>query len=308
MYHSLEILMATYNGAAYIREQINSILNQTDTEWHLTISDDGSTDNTTAIIDEYVDLYPDKIKRHHANKRFGNARDHFFYLMNNCKADYILFCDQDDVWFPEKVQKIRSALDYYEKEYGSDTPILVYSDMVVVDSKLNRISESFQHYQNIINVPQDYKGIMLYNVASGCAMGINQTLADYSRLCVDTQKTAMHDWWLALIAIRFGKLILLNEPLSYYRQHNNNSVGAVDAHNIWGKIKYFLDIKDMRNWLVSSKQQAELFKNTFKEQLNEEDLAYLTGLTKKKSGFLFFWRYRRYYPGRLFKLRLMILG
>ena len=101
---TVEILLASYNGEAYIREQIDSILAQSDKRWHLTVSDDGSTDGTAKIIDEYVARYPERIVRYRSGIRFGNARDHFFHLMKMCDAPYMFFCDQDDVWYPQKIQ------------------------------------------------------------------------------------------------------------------------------------------------------------------------------------------------------------
>ena len=105
-----EILLASYQGAQYIRAQIDSILGQTDDCWHLTVSDDGSTDGTVEIVDEYVRMYPDRITRICSGIRFGNARDHFFWLIRQCKSAYMLTCDQDDVWYPEKIEKIMQAM------------------------------------------------------------------------------------------------------------------------------------------------------------------------------------------------------
>ena len=98
---SVEILLAAYNGSKYIREQMDSILNQTDTRWHLTVSDDGSTDGTLSILDAYAAQFPEKISVYRSGIRFGNARDHFFHLMRRCTAPYILFSDEDDMWRPD---------------------------------------------------------------------------------------------------------------------------------------------------------------------------------------------------------------
>ena len=105
-----EILMAVYNGEAFLTEQIDSILRQDTDHWHLTISDDGSSDRSREIIQDYVGRNPEKIRQVISGQRFGNARDHFFWLMRNCEADYILFCDQDDVWHIDKVRKTLEAL------------------------------------------------------------------------------------------------------------------------------------------------------------------------------------------------------
>lgn len=96
--------MATYNEAAFLTAQLDSILAQDTDDWHLTVSDDGSTDATPEILEDYVRRFPEKITRVFSGNRFGNARDHFFWLMDQCKAEYMHFADQDDVWHPEKVR------------------------------------------------------------------------------------------------------------------------------------------------------------------------------------------------------------
>ena len=87
--------------------------------WHLTVSDDGSTDGTPAILDGYAARYPDRVRRVRHEGRFGNARDHFFWLMRECGATYMMFCDQDDVWHPDKVEKTMRTLLEAEDEAGS---------------------------------------------------------------------------------------------------------------------------------------------------------------------------------------------
>ena len=110
MQPTVEILLAAYNGERFLREQLDSLLAQTWEQWHLTVSDDGSTDGTPAILDEYAARYPGRIRRVRHEGRFGNARDHFFWLMKECGASYMMFCDQDDVWHLDKVEKTMRAL------------------------------------------------------------------------------------------------------------------------------------------------------------------------------------------------------
>lgn len=119
--------MATYNGEAYLDEQIQSILAQDTPYWHLTVSDDGSTDRTPEILEKYVRNYPEKISRVYSGKRFGSARDHFFWLMSQCKAEYMQFSDQDDVWHSDKVRLLQEAMEKAEIDYGAGSPLLVFS-------------------------------------------------------------------------------------------------------------------------------------------------------------------------------------
>ena len=100
----VEILMATYNGSKYLSEQLDSIVKQSYTNWHLTISDDKSSDDTIDIIDTYISKYPNKIRRIGSGIHFGNARDHFFWLLKECDSDYVMLSDQDDVWLDNKIE------------------------------------------------------------------------------------------------------------------------------------------------------------------------------------------------------------
>ena len=304
----IEILMTAYNGEKFIREQIDSILNQSDTYWHLTISDDGSTDNTPEIIDEYVQKHPDKIRRHCSGCRFGNARDHFFHLMEQCKEEYMLFCDQDDVWFPEKVGTLRKALLDATEEYGRETPILVFSDQTVVDEKLNSIADSLMLYERRYKSGFDYRKILFQNVITGCTMGINKALAILAGSCIDTTQTIMHDWWIGATAAKFGKVIYIDERLSSYRQHGDNSVGAKDATAIKRKLLNLKNIEDIRNNIDQQKKQTEIFLNTFSTSLSNEDISFCKGFSRRRSGLFFYIDNAIYIHSRLHIIIMIILG
>ena len=141
----VEILMTTYNGEAFVQEQIESILAQSFTDFHLTISDDHSSDNTYAILEHYHECFPDKISIVKAPCRFGNAKDHFFHMMDQCDADFVFFSDQDDVWFKDKLSLF---LNEFNKSGDSDDlPLLVFSDQIPTDSKLTPLSNSLMKYQ-----------------------------------------------------------------------------------------------------------------------------------------------------------------
>ena len=141
-----EILMATYNGEQFLREQIDSILAQTEDGWHLSVSDDGSTDGTIRILEEYVSRMPEKITLLQAGKAFGNAKDHFFWLIGKCEAEWMMLCDQDDRWAPEKVATFQKTMDEAEAAYGAETPMLIFCDQTVTDAAGNLIAPSLMTY------------------------------------------------------------------------------------------------------------------------------------------------------------------
>lgn len=303
-----EILMATYNGEKFVREQIDSILAQSDMRWHLTISDDGSTDTTPAILDEYVQKYPDKIARHVSGRRFGNARDHFFHLMRACKADYLFFCDQDDVWYPDKIKKTIEAMLCAEKQHSASMPLLVFTDQTPTDGELHPLAPSLMRYQQQYFDVIDYRALLMQNIVTGGAMAINRALADLAGQCRDETQAIMHDWWLAVVAARFGKVIYIDEVLSDYRQHGTNSVGAKDVKSVRYVMRMLSAIGDLQKKIAHKKRQALIFQNTYKARLSEESDAFLDGFSKPRSRPWFYLKNRALIHGRLRLLGWMMMG
>lgn len=305
---TIEILLASYNGEAYIREQIDSILAQSDDRWHLTVSDDGSKDRTPEILDEYVRCYPEKITRVYSGKRFGNARDHFFWLISQCCADYMFTCDQDDVWHYEKVKKQMDALEAAEKKYGEEMPLLVFSDQTPTDGELNPLAPSLMRYQNQYFDHFDYRSILMQNVVTGGAMCFNRALADLAMQCADPKQTIMHDWWMAAVAARFGKIIYIDEALGDYRQHGTNSVGAKDVRSMSHVLNKLSHIDAIRKTTAEKKVQARIFADTYASNLSMVDEAFLIPFVKERSGPAFYWKNRELIHGFFRLTGMMVLG
>lgn len=304
----IEILMAAYNGAPYIREQVDSILHQTDENWHLTLSDDGSTDGTDAILNEYSSRYPDKVKRVCSGRRFGGARDHFFWLTERCNADYMAYCDDDDVWNADKLEKLRKAMEDAEARSGSETPILVFSDQTVTDEKLNMLAPSLMRYQKQYFESFDYRSILLQNVVTGGAMMINRALAELALQCADISQVMMHDWWMAAVAARFGEIVYIDEPLGAYRQHGHNSVGAKNVESIAHIANKLAHLEGIRKTLCEKKTQAEVFMQTYGRMLVEADKAFLEPFMRPRSRPMFYWKNRALIHGFFRLTGMMVLG
>lgn len=294
---SVEILLAAYNGSKYIREQMDSILNQTDTRWHLTVSDDGSTDGTLSILDAYAAQFPEKISVYRSGIRFGNARDHFFRLMQQCEAPCMMFCDQDDVWHSDKVKKTLDALQSAQERWGTQMPLLIFSDQTVTDEELNPIAPSLMRYQRHYCEEFDYRSILMQNVVTGGAMMINRTLADLAMKCCDTSGIILHDWWLAAVAARFGRILYIDEPLGMYRQHGHNSVGAKDVGSAGYVLRMLARTGELRKSILRKKRQAAVFAKTYQAELHAEDRAFLHGFGRARSGPVFYGRYRKQIHG-----------
>ena len=249
----IDILMCTYNGELFIREQIDSILKQTLSEWKLYISDDGSSDNTWNILEFYEDKYPDKIKifkncgQHGAKANFWNA---IHKVYQESASPYYMFCDQDDVWMPDKIQKTYAKMQEVEKALDRKCPVLIATDLTVVDSRLNMVNPSFRHYMNL---PEkvEINRLMIQNNITGCTMMINRDLMRMANQVEKPECTLMHDHFIALMAEAFGKVECIPESTIYYRQHEDNSIGAANARGITynlqrlrrGKVQFQKDIE-----------------------------------------------------------------
>ncbi|WP_170313325.1 glycosyltransferase family 2 protein [Lacrimispora amygdalina] len=220
----ITVLLAAWNGEKYLKEQMESLLGQTNQEFTILISDDGSTDRTPEIISEYENRFPDRIKSLKNIKPSGSARDNFFRLLKAASDEYLMFCDQDDIWLPDKVEVTFTEMKKMEKEWGRDMPLLVHTDLSVADQAGAVLYPSMARYQKIGVYDNRTSHYLVENNITGNTMMINRSLKN---LMVDIPKTCiMHDWWFGLIASCFGKISYIDRPLVLYRQHGSNQVGA----------------------------------------------------------------------------------
>lgn len=223
---NIAILLATYNGALYIREQIDSLLSQTFTDWHLYIHDDGSTDDTIAIIRALINEHPQKITLLEYPSQGGACRN-FLSLLEAVEAPYYMFCDQDDVWMPTKIETTYARLKTLEQQQP-DIPLLVHSDLTLTDACLNVIDDSFVRNQRIkLAAIKTYEDYAATNTVTGCTTLFNQQAKACIRRPYD--KAIMHDAWLCLSIVASNGIVdFISEPLVKYRQHGNNTLGSTD--------------------------------------------------------------------------------
>lgn len=291
MEETVEILLAAYNGEHYLREQIESLLRQTWTHWHLTVSDDGSTDNTPAILDEYAARYPQRIRRARHDGRFGGACAHFFWLMETCEARYMMFCDQDDVWHPDKVEKTMRALLREEAERGADTPVLVFTNLTPVDEALRPIGQTLMQMQKQNPRALRVEQLLFQNVATGCTLAVNRALARLAGGGRAAGEAVMHDWWLALVAARFGRMVYVDESTLDYRQHGANSVGAQDVGSVGYVLRILARMRSLKARVRGKKRQALAFRDAYAGRLRQDELALLSEFGAPRSP----WRFKRAY-------------
>lgn len=235
MKDTIAILLSTYNGEQYLEEQIDSILIQDYKNWILYIRDDGSNDGTVDIIKQYVvkhtniQYVEDDLKR--------GAAAGFLHLLKKIESKYYMFCDQDDVWFSSKISSLYNLLK--NSETNLQTPILVFSDSEVVDQNLNPIQNSFWGYNKIhpkfLFLNKNF--INVFNSTAGCTMLFNNSVKEL----IDFKKKniIMHDWYIMILALKYGKIQYLDYALMLYRQHGNNVIGAkkIGVSSYFNKLK-----------------------------------------------------------------------
>lgn len=219
----IEILLATYNGEKFLQAQLDSIFHQTFQDWCIVAHDDGSTDATLEILQQFKLEHPAKMKILDDGVSFGSARDNFEHLMKHAAADYIMLCDQDDVWMDDKIVQTLSAMKKVEYQ-NPHKPVLVHTDLIVVDEALNVIAPSMFAYQRL-KKNSTLKNLMVRNNVTGCTLMLNQQALACS-LPIPKQ-AMMHDWWLVLKVKQDGVVVCVNQPTIYYRQHGRNCLGAV---------------------------------------------------------------------------------
>lgn len=267
------ILLAAYRGGTYIAGQIDSILAQTFSDWELVISDDG--EQTGEVLDRYEKEHPDRIRRLHAGRRFGSAQKHFLWMTGQCAgSEYLMYCDQDDRWHPDKIEKTRNKMKELEAHAGSDKPLLVHTDLCVVDADMELLSPSFWKYSRLDGSRLALNELAVQNVVTGCTVMINRALAQKALAGAQEPAMLMHDWWFALTAAAFGEAACLPEATMDYRQHGGNTVGAKNA----GSLKYILEKLrggSMRQALIDTAAQAGAFADCYEAELSPEQLAML---------------------------------
>lgn len=217
MRNKVAIIMSCFNGEKYLRPQLESIRNQSFTDWSLYIRDDGSTDNTKSIINEYVDL-DKRIKVLNDGQGNVGVKKSFFILLQNVNADFYMFSDQDDIWKNDKVAVTLNGI----KDHDCLKPVLVHTNLTTIDE--NKVTINRLFYKN--SKSMDKTNVLLSsNSVTGCTMMINRKLRDLVK-SDDVKKMVMHDWWLALCASTTGGVYYINDSTMFYRQHNNNQVGT----------------------------------------------------------------------------------
>ena len=218
MVKRVKVLMSTYNGQKYLREQIDSILNQQEVEVSLLIRDDGSRDDTLTILSEYSSKYLNVEVVKGGNLGFANSFMELVYKSSKDNDyDYYAFSDQDDVWLPEKLS---SAVKRLESMANSKMR-LYFSNTMAVDEKLNPLFKT--HDEATLRL--DKAASLVRYFILGCTMVFDNNLVNFVSSHKPVYKIMMHDLWVHQTCAFFGEIVYDNEPRILYRQHSSNAAG-----------------------------------------------------------------------------------
>lgn len=256
---SVDILMATYNGERYLRNQLLSLQQQTYEDWTLWIRDDGSTDDTTLILRNFAESDSRiKIIEESTGPRLGPGRN-FLGLTKYSTADYVIFCDQDDIWFEKKLEILA---EFAEKNFDADIPCLVYCD-----------AYGYSDAEGVITIDGIYRNhaknlrefLFVNGGYQGCCMLFNR------RMCIMAAEYRanyyMHDAVVSLLAFCFGQVYFLPKKLMLWRQHASNVTGSLLDLRSYSK-----RVLNKNLYVLSAKHytEKESFYNIYKDDLGDD--------------------------------------
>ena len=294
---SIEVALATFNSARYLPELLDSLFGQTFQGFTLLVSDDRSSDSTLDIVSDYQRRYPGRIRVLDSAERTGGPLANFSRLIDHLDADYAFFCDHDDVWLPDKIALCLDEMRSLEARHGPSTPLLVHTDLTVVDADLEILSPSSFLYQNIDPTRTDLPSLLMVNTVSGCAAMANRPL--YERARPVPSAAAMHDHWLALVAASVGRISCIEQSTVLYRQHGHNAIGATrwGAASVLDRIRQTLFEDTKKNLLQRFSMQAQALLSRCGDDLDAEQYRAVSALARLWSvnrtlRFILLWRHR----------------
>lgn len=283
----VSLLLSTYNGERYLKELLSSIERQSYRDWSLYVRDDGSSDSTIKILEEFEKSHRGRVFLLSDSENLGPCTS-FLKLLTKADGDYFLFVDQDDVWLENKIRDKIDKVKALEKTFGNDFPILVHTDLFVSNERLEIIANSFWAYQNINPWRKNLKNLLILNTVTGCATLINKPLKQLVKKL--PTKALMHDWWLALIASAFGHIEPIKKQTILYRQHKNQNTGA----KRYGFLHYLRKLREsskIKKSLIDRIAQADEFLKLYGKELSKEKASEVRGFLElcKERKFLKGW-------------------
>lgn len=266
---NISVVLATYNGAKFIRKQLNSIINQTVTPDEIIISDDCSTDNTWEILQEYKLNYPALIYIERNNINLGYAAN-FWKVLGEAKGKIIFLSDQDDLWYPNKIEKCIQVLNDNLNVLALSTSYSLINEHDIEYKDIRNVR--FNNNRNIQQIK--WEEFIIHPKYPGMAMAVRKSLID-KILINDVYNIPPHDWLLNQYAALEGGMYFYDIVLSQYRQHQGNVVGSsANNHVVDSKKRRIQTISDMQRTLeiqldIFRKDKMNIERINFMERINE---------------------------------------
>lgn len=236
----IDILLATFNGAHFLSEQIESLLAQTYSAFRVLISDDGSSDETPKLIEDFVRRHPGRVVFVPNPQPGQGAIRNFEHLLKvflrQGVARWFAFADQDDCWLPDKLAISVAKMAALEDGVGQSLPCLIHTDLCVVNGTGRILHSSLADYEGLHPGAATRDSLLSVNEVTGCTLLGNRRLAELALPFPDA--AIMHDWWCAVVA-GSGRRAFIPRATVLYRQHGANQIGARNrsiagrAHRLW---------------------------------------------------------------------------
>jgi len=262
----ISVVLCSFNGEKFIGEQIDSILKQAYSNFELIISDDASTDSTAEILRRYATN--DKIKLHFQKQNIGPSKN-FEFALQQASGEFIACSDQDDVWLPEKIEKLQAAIE---------DSSLIYSDSELVDENGNRLNKKLSDLRNLYSGHRT-TGFIFSNVVWGHALMFNRKILPSILPIPDG---IPHDIWIAYKAATITGIKYLDQPLTLYRQHHSTATKTIATKTkSRTNEKLYADFKKQLHWIEVMRDHATPQEKSFYSELHD--------LYKKKEDGKYVW-------------------
>jgi len=287
----ISVLLTTFNGSKYIKQQLDSIFAQDILPDEIIICDDNSPDETGSLLRNYKGNGVTPIKLFVNEKQLGVVQNFKKAAKLAKKGNWLAFSDQDDIWMPQKLKKLGEKM----KQIDNDIlPALVYSDLALINRNNAVTAGSFWEKQNIKPSTLNFPRLLYGNTATGCTMLINYPMAE-ELFSMDSNQF-LHDEWLTLIAYSFGKVNFLTDKLVLYRQHENNLTFSEDYQYrgvLGNMIEDFRYLTGRKNFLLHQFELAKAFLAKYNYRLNGEQIKILENFINQENKNYLLQRIRR---------------
>jgi glycosyltransferase involved in cell wall biosynthesis len=263
----VDVLMATWNGSRFLKQQLDSLFRQTFQNFRLLVRDDDSSDGTLEIIERCRREFPDRVVVQKNRTREG-ARETFSILAQESTAPYVAFCDQDDIWRGDKLELSLAAATKAEAQRSPETPVLIFSDMELIGENQQRLAASMWSMKHVNPQRASLGTLLVQNIVTGCTVLANRSLLVLG-LPIPGE-AVMHDFWLALVASAFGVFHPLHETLVQYRQHDENAIGAGNGWGIGDGFRRLFADPQFKEGIGASRRQTGKFAERYENRLSAE--------------------------------------